>query len=322
MGRSTTASPSIRHGWITERTMLVRLLAIMLPTLLPGLLAACAESASGPPACRIDRVADLPIVPGTRLPAVRATLEGEPVLFYIDTGAAMTILTRSTADHFGFRGASDRRIGLGGIGGVVEAPVVAVRRLDLGHGVARDIQMPVASDFGPPVQGLRVAGLFGADFLSNYDVDLDVPGHHFALYDLRQCRGELRPLDAAFDIPIRLESTRIELQAMLNGHPIDAVLDSGAVGTLVTEDDAARAGVTRQMLRSDPAVFAIGVDEERLRSHRHRFDTLEIGDETMRNYRFTVSDTDFTLIGEDFLRSNHVWISYPRRRLFVQPKIR
>ncbi|WP_428375865.1 retroviral-like aspartic protease family protein [Lichenicoccus sp.] len=317
------ASPSISAASAPERGR-AGLSAALLPAglLAAGLLAGCAAGGpSATQACRIDRVADLPILPDARLPAVRATLEGEPVVFYIDTGAALSILTRSAADHFAFRGASALRMGLGGIGGVIDAPVVIVHRLDLGHGVARDIAMPVAGNLGPPVQGLRVAGLFGADFLSNYDVDLDLPGHRFGLYDLRHCAAAIRPLDApAFEVPFRLESTRINLQVKLNGKPIDAVLDSGAVGTLVTLDDAERAGVTRAMLRSERSGFAIGIDESRLPAHRHRFDALEIGDETMHDYQFAVADTDFTLIGDDFLRANHVWISYSRRLLFVQPK--
>ncbi len=323
MGRSTMASPSTPGALAPDparRWLAALLRAGLLGT---GLLGGCAESGATVRACRIERVADLPVLPGTRLPAVRATLEGEPVVFYIDTGAQLSILTRSAADHFDFRGASAMRMGLGGIGGIVDAPVVIVRRLDLGHGVARDIAMPVAGDLGSTVQGLPVAGLFGADFLSNYDVDLDLPDHRFALYDLRHCSGGLRPLDApAFAVPFRLESTRINLKVRLNGHPIDAVLDSGSVATLVTLDDAATAGVTRGMLQADRGGFAIGIDETRLPAHRHRFAALEIGDETMQNYPFAVADTDFTLIGNDFLRANHVWISYPRRMLFVQPRPR
>ena len=298
----------------------VRLPGLLSSLLLAVVLAACTEAGTGTQSCRIERVADLPILPEAHLPAVRAMLEGEPVVFYIDTGAALSTLTQSTADHFGFRGASALRMRMAGIGGLVEAPVVIVRRLDLGHGVARDIAMPVVGNLGPPVQGLPVAGLFGADFLSNYDVDLDLPGHHFALYDLRRCPGAIQPLDAsAFQIPFSLENTRIDLKVRLNSHPVDAALDSGAMGTLITQDDAAQAGVTRQALDLDPSGIAVGIDEARLRTRRHRFETLEIGDETMRNYRFAVADTDLTLIGDDFLRANRIWISYSHRQVFVQP---
>nr|WP_321983485.1 retroviral-like aspartic protease family protein [uncultured Lichenicoccus sp.] len=307
------------HG-LSRPPLLAALLAAGF--LVAGLLGACTGgTASGPRACRIERVADLPILPGTRLPAVRATLEGEPVVFFIDTGADLSILSRSAADHFAFRGTSGLRMGLGGIGGTVEAPVVIVHRLDLGHGVARDIAMPVAGNFGQSVQGLQVAGLFGADFLSNYDVDLDLPDHRFALYDMRHCSGDIAPLDApAFRVPFRLEDTKINLVVRLDGKPVDAVLDSGAVSTLFSLGAAAKAGVTGAMLQADRDGVAMGIDETRLQSHRHRFETLEVGDETMNHYQFSVADTDYNLIGNDFLRANNVWISYSRRMLFVQPK--
>ncbi len=287
------------------------------------LLALGGCSAGGPDSCKINRLVDLPLLSGGRLPALEASLDGREVVFYIDTGASTSILTPTAVERFGLYGDSDHRMLLRGIGGEVMAPIVKVHRLVLGNGLVRDIELPVAGNLGGDVQGIPVLGLFGADFLSNYDVNIDLPHHHFAMYDLRNCGTNLRPLDdPSFDVPFRLDQTKILLGVKLNGTAMTAVLDSGAMGTLVAQDDARRAGVTSAAMAGDRYGHAMGIDENRVAMHLHRFGSLEIGSETMRNFPFAVGDVDETLLGDDFLRFNEVWISYPLQRLFIHPVLK
>lgn len=248
-------------------------------------------------------------------------MNGRKVAFYVDTGAVTSIVTpdavRQFALHRSFNGANMR---LRGIGGSVEAPVVMIHSLVLGHGLARNIELPVAGDLGRPVQGLPVIGLFGADFLSNYDVDVDVPGHHFALYALQGCGSRIQPIDQPFfEVPFRLEDTKIVLELKLNGEPMTAFLDSGATRTTLTRGDARRAGVGRDAMAADRAGHAVGIDLNPVDMRLHRFGSLEIGNERMRNFPFAVGDTEGSLLGDDFLHFNRVWISYPLQRLFIQP---
>ena len=280
-------------------------------------------SAGSPDSCKVNRLVDLPLLSGGRLPAMQASLDGQKVVFYIDTGAVTSIVTPAAVRRFGLYGDFDRRARLRGIGGEVEAPIVKIHRLVLGNGLVRDIELPVAGEFGGDVQGVPVLGLFGADFLSNYDVDIDLPHHHFAMYALRNCGTRLRPLDdPSFDVPFRLEDTKILIEVKLNGKPMTAMLDSGSTHTLVTRDDAMRAGVTRPDMARDRSDHAIGIGSDPLDIRVHRFGSLEIGAEAMRNFPFAVGDVDDTLLGDDFLRFNEVWISYPLQRLFIHPVLK
>ncbi len=289
--------------------------------LLPALiLAGC----GAPQACRVEKLADLPLLAGRRIPAVEASLDGQKVALFIDTGAALSIITRSAADRFGLSGgAGDAgNVMVRGIGGTVFAQMATIHRLGLGHGMAREISMPVAGELGGPVDGLPVLGLFGADFLSNYDVDIDVPGHHFAMYSLRGCGPAIQPVDAPyFEVPFHLDATKVEFDLKLNGQPVRGFLDTGATRTLITPDDARRAGVTGQALLQDRAGHAVGIDSSPLQMRMHRFGSLEIGAERMNNFPFVVADADIDemILGDDFLHFNRVWISYPLQRLFIQP---
>lgn len=281
-------------------------------------LAACSDGGG----CRIDRPADLPLIKDARLPAVQATLDGRKVVVLIDTGARVSVVSREAADLFALPLVENRFTLLSGINGTIQAPVARIGRLGLGSGAAHDLELPVAGRFGRPVDGLPVLGLFGADFLSNYDVELDVPSQRFAMYRLRGCGGRLQPFDGlAFDMPFDLVDTKIVLDLRLDGAPIRGVLDSGAMGTVITQDDARRAGVGASDLLADRPARMIGIDMNPLAGRLHRFASLQVGAEQLRNIPLAVGDTPRTLLGDDVLRFNRVWISYPRHLLFIQPVI-
>ncbi|WP_428391392.1 retropepsin-like aspartic protease [Lichenicoccus sp.] len=291
--------------------------------LLAGLLAGCATTSNSPQSCKIGRLVDLPLLQGGKLPAVEASLDGQKVAVYIDTGAFVSIIDRKAAQHFNLRsGPEQGMVRLGGAGGTVNAPLVTIHRLVLGGGAARNLELPVAGALGPPVDGVPLLGLFGGDFLSNYDVDIDLPRHRFAMYVMQGCGNDPRPLgDAAFEMPFRLHETKVMLDLSLNGKPFSGFLDSGASHTLVSPSQAEAAGVTSADLAADRAGRAAGLDGNRIAAHLHRFASLTIGDETMRNVRLLVADTALNdiVLGDDFLHYNEVWISYPQRRLYIRP---
>ena len=289
--------------------------------LLVAALSGC--SAGGPQTCRIGRIVDLKLLAGIAQPAVEASLDGQKVVVLIDTGAAVSVIDRNAAQHFYLQpGPEGGRAVMTGIGGSFFAPIVSVPHLMLGHGIARDLELPVAGSLGGPIAGLPVLGLFGADFLSNYDVDLDVPDHHFAMYRMTDCGSTMQPLaPPEFSMPFTEDDTKVVLDVKLNGKPVTAFLDSGAAHTLVSLATARAVGVDRTAMTSDRVVSAHGIDERELATTVHRFGSLQVGDEAMNNFRFGIADSEVgdMLLGDDFLRFNHVWISYRLHRLYVHP---
>ncbi len=297
--------------------MILRILSALL---LGALLAGCA---TGPQGCRVDTIADLPLLPHVDMTAVSATLQGQKVALLIDTGAFISAMSRNGVRRFGLRPAANGGFTLiKGIGGVTVAPMVTVRDLSLGRGIARRLDLPVAANFPRPVDGLPLIGLFGNDFLSNYDVDVDLPRQHFALYRATGCDVAMRPFDPPyFEVPFREQGGQIVLDIRLNDRPMTAILDTGASATLIDRRQALAAGVTLDGLDADQVRNAIGADMHLVGARHHRFGSLEVGDERMNNVHFDVGavGTGRTLLGRDFLRFNRVLISYPRHTLFIQP---
>ncbi len=288
--------------------------------LLLAALSGCGADAPG--SCTARATVDVPLLDHARMPIVVGRLDGQPVGLLLDTGAWASVVLASAVDRFGLHSDRGRVTGLTGIGGTVETHFARIRNLELGYGHAHNLDLEISTDLSAKIRDLPMLGMFGADFMSNYDVDIDLPHHHFGMYKLVGCGEAIQPVETPyFTVPFRLEGDEIAIDMKLNGVPVDAYLDSGASITFITRADARAAGVTPEMLAADPVVRLQGVDAATVGGRRHRFASLELGNERLSNFPLAIapSAVGISLLGDDFLRYNRVWISYPRRMLFIQP---
>ncbi len=287
--------------------------------LLLASLAGCAAP-DGPTGCVMRQVADLPVLNDRGVPIVRAAINDVPVAFIVDTGARASAIGQREADGLQLPVSLDNHYLVTGIGGSTFAGDVQVRRLSLGNTVARDISFMAVGRFGGTVDGLPVVGLFGADFLVNYNVEFDLPSHRLALYTEQHCGDHFRPWAGPFfEQPFRLTNeTEIRFDIIVNGRPINAQLDSGAGATVLDSDDGAAAGATTATTVSDRRTVSHGVDGAPVVGHLHRFDSIAIGPEHFGPAFLNVADTGgHTLLGADFLRHHRVWVSYPHEMIYA-----
>ncbi len=292
---------------------------LRLPLLLLALLAGCAVP-EGPTGCVMRQVADLPVLNDRGVPIVRAAINDVPVAFIVDTGARASAIGQREAERLQLPVSLDNHYLVTGIGGSTFAGDVQVRRLSLGNTVARDISFMAVGRFGGSVDGLPVVGLFGADFLVNYNVEFDLPSHRLALYTEQHCGDHIRPWAGSFfEQPFRLTNeTEIRFDITVNGRPIDAQLDSGAGATVLDSDDGVAAGATTATTASDRRTVSRGVDGTPVVGHLHRFDSIAIGPEHFGPAVLNVADTGgHTLLGADFLRHHRVWVSYPHEMIYA-----
>ena len=317
--------PALLPDGRTQGLLVLRLIAFLMrafsltATLLLALSGCGAEA---PGACKVESAVDVPLLDHARMPIVVGRLDNRQVAMLLDTGAATSIVLSSAVARFRLDSDPDHVILLSGIGGTTQTHSASIHSLELGRGHAHNFDLPIATGMPASVRDLPMLGMFGADFMSNYDVDIDLPHHHFAMYDLVGCGEAIQPVETPyFTVPFRLDGTAIDIEMKLDGVPVEADLDSGAATTLITRADARRAGVTPDMLAADPVMTMIGVDGGPVAGRRHRFTSLELGNERFRNFRLAIAPSaiGMTLLGDDFLRLNRVWISYPRRMLFIQP---
>ncbi len=284
-------------------------------------LAACA---TGPTGCVIHPLAQLPTY-GT-MPFVPVLVQNRPATLLVDTGAYRSVLSSSVVQAGAMTTHQTDRV-INGVGGIGSNTIATVPSLTIGYATGRDVNFYVATLHGAGPNGKPFDGLFGGDFLANYDLLIDLPGHRVGLYETEGCTGaNFAPLGSAarsmsFGVPghsVRFE-TRIVFPAKLDGVVLPFILDSGAGLSYVTTRAAALAGTSQAALNADPTRPVTGLGDASPTAHLHRFKSFQLPVGFVRNPRLAVYEGSFNILGDDFLSHNRVWISYPLRRLYVQP---
>jgi len=99
---------------------------------------------------------------------VRATLNGSVEgQFLLDTGATYCVISQSLAHRLALR-PSGERMKLATANGLVSAPLVIIRFVDLGSNRARDVKAVVHDSVTPPLDGI-----IGLSFLNNFAYVID-----------------------------------------------------------------------------------------------------------------------------------------------------
>jgi hypothetical protein len=290
-------------------------------------LAACTAPTSPDSAsCTIEKVADLParLVEGAVL--VPAELNHMPVQMEVDTGASASTVTPGFANTWRLPPDPHRQTTVHGIGGDVVTSNTLVTSFELGQQMWSGESFttaPLARSF---IEDPPVAGLLGADYLSDFDVELDLPRRVMTLWQVHGCAGDF----ALRDVPHRSitlhrgSPARMIIPVAIDGQPISALIDWGANETVLKEAVALRLGVTPEMLAADPIGHDTGSDSNVVTSHLHLFQTLRVGDDLFYPVRIAVApihaaDVDM-LLGLDYARTRHLWLSYATGQIFVVPQ--
>jgi predicted aspartyl protease len=286
-------------------------------------LAACAAPMAPPmqAACHVERRADLKLTVARDFALAPVTLDRAPALLVVDTGTEISTLTPEAAARLKLR-RDGEQISLLGVSGAVPSQTVRVRRLDLGGIVWPEESLGVGAL--PEFPGVEppVAGLLGADLLARYDVLLDLPGRRMALYSVTDCDRDAAAGQAGALLLARSPGGLAFLSATVDGHPVRALLDTGARTSLLSRRAAARLGVSGEVLADDPTLNGVGIGLADITLHRHRFDEVRLGPMVARHVVLDVADLRLPgvdmLLGLDFLASHQVWISYATGRLFLR----
>ena len=283
------------------------------PLILALLLVACAHEAPGP--CRLQPMAELPVSTDRNRLDVTGRINGTDTPLVIDTGAERTVMSAATAVALLLPRSKISATRLAGIAGTVSnADVFA----DMALGNAEVRQRFALAD----IPG--IGGLVGADVLSGFDVEFDLPTHRVRLWHAANCGAMDLPWSGPRStIPVHVAGGgQLRLPVTIDGKPVDAMLDSGAAFSLLQTDAARRLGVTQAALSADPAVMVRGVDGGVIGVRMHRFSALDVGGATIPAPLIGVGDSQLgtveMILGLDYLRGRRVWVSYRTGQIFVQ----
>lgn len=256
-------------------------------------------------------------------PVVELALNGGTAHLLLDTGAERTILTEDAARRLGVLAGADHPQLVRGIGGNVVGSVVKAGPQGVGGQQAAGLTFIVVPVQLPKVGDLVVDGLFGADMLRAYDLDLDIGHHLILLYDPPACGEPVLPWGRAYDtVDAKLSRHgHMAFPVTLDGHRLTAFIDTGSQVSLVDAGTTSRIGVSAAALDEDDAVEMEGVSTQPVTAREHQFRALGMADALLMAPTVGVTplgldDADM-LMGTDMLGRERIWLSYSARRIYV-----
>lgn len=275
-------------------------------------------------ACEVTRAASVPVgVAGGSL-TVPVQVNGITGTFLLDTGAERSIVTHDGARRLHL--ARDQWVATTtrGISGIQRYPNADPASLSLGGIPLR--RRTLTGDTSLVVADMPVAvdvdGLLGRDFLSVFDLDLDLPNRRLTLYRVSGCTGHFLPWTGSYvGLPFLLPVDAPVIAVTIDRVQLRAILDTGASSSLIATPGMYRLGLRADDLAGDPTQTITGIGPRQVVAHRHRFPAMRVADESVGSPTLWVEPTHLIpiadmLLGADWLRTRRVWISFATRQVF------
>jgi len=208
----------------------------------------------------------------------------------VDTGDFVTALTPEAVKRLALPRSSHPGMQMTGLTGAYEASVVDAADVQfVGHDM-KNLAFPVlpSGEFAPSE---HTDGLFGANFLSAYDVELDFSGKQLAFYGtLSNCSwaGPQWTQNATKYTATNIGYHLLLIPILVNGVQLNALIDSGSEVTSITAEAAITLGITKALTRHDADVTQSGLGETS--SRLHIFRTIKVGSTTFNGPQLAIDD--------------------------------
>lgn len=304
-------------------------------TLLPGTLAQAADCVRS---LRILNSVQMQSTTDRTVMLVPVRIDGSEKKLLLDTGGLVSQISRATTEAMNLPKVNSQRR-LFDLTGNASNTQTTLPRLTLGERSQSGVKMLVAPN---PELGtsLPYDGLLATDMLSDNDIDMDFGAKRLTAFSTDHCDGQVIywPADKVAAVPITVKSNLIFLPVTVDGHVLNAVLDTGSQYTAMNIAVANRLfGLTPDSPDMQPLTEANG--QKSLTAYGHRFDSLtfdgvnvadlriylmpnKIGSrEKLRGFEGLEAADDVVfpdlLIGMDVLRHLHIYYATKEKRLYI-----
>jgi predicted aspartyl protease len=292
--------------------------------------------------CRLERVAEISVDVSQEKLFVPVSIEGVSRIMAIDTGAPLSAVDPQTATDLQLK---RHRLVQGSMyvdTGKQFTEYAVIQALELGRLHARNVRVLVWPE--KMSDEPNMAGTLGADVLRNYDVDIDLGSDKLSLFLQDHCPGKVVYWNApnVAVVPIRVVSSgHIIVPITLDGHEIDALLDTGSSNSYLSLEAAQG---TFGLAPDSPDLTRTGEFKgpHAVPLYQHRFKSLSLEGVTISNPLVLVwedqvksaashsegsgpqlADTSESggmtqmILGLHALRGLHVYIAYKEQKLYL-----
>jgi hypothetical protein len=285
--------------------------------------------------CKLIRIDEWTVLPDIPTPVLIGKINGHPVGVLVDTGMAGkegALLERALARRLGVPRMWDPNRSGGGIGGESRVEIGLIGEVRIGEATRRNWTVLVAGE----EHGQTGFFIIGNRFFQDHELEFDLSRHRVRIFKSEDCRGVSLAYwtRSASEAPMRLDKW-IRVQVLLNGKPVDAILDSGASTTVIDTSVLARIGAESQLRSAAPGRCLLGFGKQAVTSQIGEFDTFTLADEVIRNpkihfadlrkdvprdrflfFQIALFEMPEMILGADFLHGHRVLLSPQQGKLF------
>ena len=292
-------------------------------------------------ACTLNAVAVLPIREAGAPFVFTAKVNGISANLAVETGSDMTTLNLASGPRLDVDLHPAARPTYG-VGGMRRSYYGRARRIDIGGMTATNLRIR-GNDLWPAGARQGLDGHFGMDLMASYDVDLDIAGQHLVIYE---ADGACTKPNVALQQPLYMvdlvdiyHDKQADIDVVIDGTHFRALLDSGATHSSMLRSAALRLGIDAPE-RGAGAKTRLGFGPFEVAYAPRIFQSMRIGNLEFRNTELQVLSQNGTgidrhrvgsllerddlsggheiILGADFMRKVHLWISHSSHKLIMQ----
>jgi Tfp pilus assembly protein PilF len=270
--------------------------------------------------CSLKRLMESPILSGSYArPVISILLDDKPRKVLLDTGGFWSIVSPDTSAGL-TRYRSPVTGGLG-LRGRLLSEIVKMS-LQLGPAKATDVEFFV----GPEGYMTDVDATLGANWLAQFDVEIDPVKNTASLFSQDHCEGQVVywPHQDYAEVPFELAryEHRITLPLVLSGKKVSVLLDTGAPESVLSLSAAKR---LFDLTPDSPGMQSDGfTTDDRGRTYkkyRYQFASLDMGDISFRNPWISIAElvdqSADMVLGMHQLGALHLYFAYDERKLYA-----
>jgi tetratricopeptide (TPR) repeat protein len=286
---------------------------------------ACQPALAAGPACKIARLAELPVTMVGTTPIVHALINGADAPFIADSGAFFDMLTPAAAAEYKLPvKMAPWGLYITGVGGEQQPDIATVKEFTIfGLKIPNAVFLVAGNDLGPAV------GLLGQNAFRIADTEYDLANGVIRIMRPGECKSVGLAYWAASGTYSEIDISRptereanIVGHAYLNGKKIVVLFDTGASTSVLSLEAAKRAGITPASEGVVPAPANGGIGQHYIRTWIAPFHSFKIGDEEIRDTKLRIgelsnlaSEADM-LLGADFFLSHRIFAAKSRGKLY------
>ncbi|MEP6897025.1 MAG: aspartyl protease family protein [Rhodanobacter sp.] len=251
-------------------------------------------------------------------------IDGNDTRLALDTGAVFNFMSRANASSLGLRlRPAPFGFRMSGIGGSADVKFAEVKKFGILNTTLKNIGFIVGgTDTG--------YGLLGANLLDFADLEVDLAHGKLTLFQADHCNklplaywtrgGNYNVAD--IESGDSQSDRRTFLTVTINGKKVRALIDSGALATLLSRRAAKHIGVDLDSPDVKIGSRSFGIGAKAVRTWTVHIDSFSVGTETIQHSQMQVIDgnigndeTDM-LLGVDFILAHHMFIANSQRKVY------